>query len=83
MRFTTVLLALAAAGPVFSAAVPSTQDVSSEKVFMVFFLMGLYFQASLAKPDGSHDTEMTSIGVSDDSDLFCDPEDPDCPVKVL
>ncbi len=38
MLFTTVLLALAAAGPVFSAAVPSTQDVSPEKVFMDFCL---------------------------------------------
>ena len=32
MLFTVVLLALAAASPVLSAVVPSTQDVSSEKV---------------------------------------------------
>lgn len=37
MRFTTALLALAAAGPVFSAAVPSTQDVSSEMIPWILF----------------------------------------------
>ena len=37
MLFATVLLALAAAGPVFSAAVPSTQVISSHQVLMALF----------------------------------------------
>lgn len=63
MLFTKVLLALAAACPVFTAPVPSTEDVSSEKVLWVFVLLKVYLQVSLAKRSANEDTMLRRAGV--------------------
>ena len=93
MLFTTVLLAFAAAGPVFSAAVPSTQDVSSEKVSWPFVSLKLYIQGSFAKRLANEDTVLPRADVLPNSaraleentstfgDICDDPEAPGCPVK--
>src|SRR5258706_429885 len=64
---------------VFSAPVPSTQDVSSEKVSRSFVQPKLYLQASLAK----RFADATRGGLSLNP-WWCDnhPNDPECPFKV-